>query len=73
MFVPGANRASAAGVICEGGGSVARGVAVGAGVGAAPDVSVRVAERLVLPTAAETVTRVFAVTAVVVTEKFVDV
>ena len=49
------------------------GAGVGVGVGAAPGVSVRVAERLVLPAAAEIVTTVFAVTAVVVTEKFADV
>ena len=45
MFVPGAKRASAAGLRSDGAGSVPDGV--GVGEGAVPRVTVRVAERVV--------------------------
>lgn len=77
MFVPGAKRASAAGVNCAGAASVplAGGVAVGAGVGVdtAPGVNVRLADLEALPTIAVIVTAVLLLTADVVTVKFADV
>ena len=47
MFVPGAKRASAAGLTSDGAGKVPEGVGVGVGGGGVPRVTVKLAERVV--------------------------
>ena len=47
MFVPGAKRASAAGLTSDGAGNAPEGVGVGVGEGTVPRVTVRLAERVV--------------------------
>src|SRR5262245_31007719 len=68
MFVPGAKRASAAGLISDGAGSPWEGVGLGGG----PDVTVRLAETVVSKNAVM-VTDVLFATAKVVTVKVADV
>src|ERR1044071_7202097 len=72
MFVPGANRASAAGLISEGAGRPGVGEAEGVGEGGAPAVTVRLAE-VVVSKNAVMVTNVLFATANVVTVKLAEV
>src|SRR4029453_11322451 len=72
MFVPGAKRASAAGLTSEGAGSVPLGVGVGVGGGGAPRVTVRLAD-VVVSKNAVMVTVVLAETANVVMLKLAEV